>query len=132
MTRSKLSTQVAVLVVAMVALLSTGLPGALHRTLAHRHAAHAEPATLVHACDHTHHDHDDKSSPQDQDHHDDHDCELCLMLATGGQWGIQLAESAVTVFDFVSSAESVPTALIDSLPMPASLARGPPMPIRAG
>lgn len=134
MTSGTWSTRIAILAALAVTLLSTGLPGALHRITAHGFEVPSETAH-AHACEHTghaHHDHGDPESPSDRDHHEDHDCELCLMLATGGQWGIELAESAIGTLEYESNIESAPTALIDSLPMPARLARGPPPPVCAG
>ena len=133
MTRDRLITRLALLVAVMVALLSTGLPGAVHRSLAHGHETHTN-----HACEHTahtHHQHADQPGPvdpDDRDRHDDHDCQLCLMLATGGQWGVQIADAGLIDLGTVSRVEWIPVAVIDSLPVPARLARGPPTPICAG
>ena len=134
MNRGKTTTRLALLIALAVTLLSTGLPGALHRITAHGFEVHSA-ATHPHACEHgehAHHDHGDSESPSDRDHHEDHDCQLCLMLATGGQWGVQLADVTVCTFGAASRMDSVPAALIDSLPTPARIARGPPTPICAG
>ncbi len=132
MTSGTVSTRVAILVALAVTLISTGLPGAMHRITAHGYDVPAETTHACHHEGHVHHDHGDTESPGDRDHHDDHDCELCLMLAVGGQWGIQLAQSPIETLEDGSLIESVPSALIDSLPVPARLARGPPTPICAG
>ncbi len=132
MTSGKLTTGLTLLVALAVTLLSTGLPGALHRITAHGFDAPAETTHACHHESHAHHDHSDPESPSDRDDHEDHDCELCLMLATGGQWGIVLADCAIGTLEYGSTIESVPSALIDSLPVPARLARGPPTPICAG
>lgn len=133
MTSSKLTTWLTILVALAVTLLSTGLPGAMHRITAHGFDTPA--AKIAHACHHDGHSHDahgNPESPNDRDHHEDHDCQLCLMLATGGQWGIEFADCAIVTLEYESNFESVPSSLIDSLPVRARLARGPPMPIYAG
>ena len=125
----RMQTRAAIFAMLVVAILSTGLPGALHRFSEHAHATEFVRAAHAHTCDKSadHHGHS-HPTPKDDHNHSEGSCELCLMLAAGGQWGIQFTESSITTFDFATNVEVQPSRVIDTLPMPALLARGPPTP----
>lgn len=133
MTGRGLQTWAAMLAMVVVVVLSTGLPGALHSHSAHGHTTETRSSEHSHTCAKTadHHGHPHPSRENDHNHSEG-SCELCLMLATGGKWGIQFTQYAITAFDFATIVELQPSRVVDSLPMPALLARGPPTPICAG
>jgi len=85
--RDTVTTWIAALVVAAVAAVSTGGVGMLHR-----HTEHSSPHLHSHndaPGGHCHHDSDQPEDTETPDSPEDHgDCDLCLLLMSGGQWTV--------------------------------------------
>ncbi len=130
MTGRAFQSRAAIFALAVVAILSTGLPGALHRLSAH--ALVSEGPAPSHTCsgpsgEHGH-THPTRDSDHDHNHsHSEGSCDLCLMLAAGGQWGTQLASVPWRAIIAQAPALAESVGLIESLPIRARSARGPPM-----
>lgn len=132
MTGRSLTARLALVVAAMMAVLSSGALGVVHRQAEHAHVA---PAS-AHVHDHGHscrHDLDGPSLPdqsdQPADHgHDEGECELCLMLAVAGQWGMPAAGQPLGLTPLCVPAPVLAQAVIGAFVPRAHSARGPPTP----
>jgi len=128
MTGRAFQTRAAILALAVVAILSTGLPGTLHRLSAHAHAIENTHPAHAHACGEAADHHGHSQPTRERDHnHSEGSCDLCLMLATGGQWGAGLADVPWTMPMDRALAAPLHAGLVESLPVRVYSARGPPM-----
>jgi len=131
MSRGTIPTWVTSCVIAAIALISTGGIGALHR-----HTDHPPPtqkASTEHQSSHCHHHHGDhhshtEESPDSPGCPDDHkDCDICLLIMIGGQWGPVEAPTHSLPIVIADSAETPIERAECQLHDRATPARGPPM-----
>lgn len=121
-----LKTRFILIVAAMMAVLSTGALGVIHRHAEHSHGVAVTGHDHEHSC---HHDHGSPDTPvPPTDHgHDEGGCELCLMLAAIGRWELPVVGESLGL---TANHEPVPLeaqSVIDSRVLRTRSARGPPM-----